>query len=121
MCQCTSEEEFATRAELRSPDPACNPCTCVRRDACIRVRGRREELCVSRPSRGERLSDDEDPRASHGIESLPTDLGGAIKETENSRGIRYTLRDHVFDNFIALKKQEWDDYQLQVTQYEPDK
>jgi len=58
---------------------------------------------------------------SHGIGSLPEDLGLAIKEAENSELMRRALGDHVFSRLIALKKKEWDDYLTQVTQYELDR
>jgi glutamine synthetase len=55
---------------------------------------------------------------AHGIGSLPENLGLAIKETENSELVRRALGNHVFDRFIQLKKKEWDDYRIQVSQYE---
>jgi glutamine synthetase len=45
-------------------------------------------------------------------------LGLAIKETENSELVRRALGNHVFDRFIQLKKKEWDEYRIQVSEYE---
>ncbi|MEA1895143.1 MAG: hypothetical protein U9N36_08085 [Euryarchaeota archaeon] len=42
----------------------------------------------------------------------------AIAETEKSDLVRRALGDRTFERFIALKKQEWDDYRIQVTPYE---
>jgi glutamine synthetase len=55
---------------------------------------------------------------AHGIGSLPENLGLAIKETENSELVRRALGNHVFDRFIQLKKKEWDEYRIQVSEYE---
>jgi glutamine synthetase len=40
---------------------------------------------------------------------------------ENSSLVRKALGDHVFENYIALKKAEWDDYRVQVTPWEFDR
>ena len=32
--------------------------------------------------------------------------------------VRRALGDYIFEQFIAMKKQEWDDYRIQVTPYE---
>ena len=59
-------------------------------------------------------------RKSHGIESLPGNLWEAIQITQDSELVRSTLGDRVFENFIANKKIEWDNYSTQVSQYELD-
>jgi glutamine synthetase len=35
--------------------------------------------------------------------------------------VRRALGDYTFERFIAMKKQEWDDYRIQVTLYEIEK
>jgi glutamine synthetase len=60
-------------------------------------------------------------RKEKGIETLPDSLGSAITITENSLLVRKVLGDHIFPRFIALKKKEWDDYRIQVSEYEIDK
>jgi glutamine synthetase len=37
---------------------------------------------------------------------------------EESQLVRKALGDHVFDSFIKNKKIEWDQYRIQVTEYE---
>ena len=63
----------------------------------------------------------ESERNKVGVDSLPENLGEAIAETQKSDLVRRALGDHVFERFIALKKQEWDDYRIQVTPYEIEK
>ena len=60
-------------------------------------------------------------RKERGIETLPDNLGQAIQITENSAFVKKVLGDHIFPRFIEIKKKEWDDYRIQVTQYELDK
>ncbi|MGH3097345.1 MAG: glutamine synthetase, partial [Streptosporangiales bacterium] len=65
------------------------------------------------------LSDAE--RRALGIEPLPQNLGEAISLMERSELVAETLGEHVFDFFLRNKRQEWHDYQRQVTAYERDR
>jgi glutamine synthetase len=60
-------------------------------------------------------------RSSEGITSLPGSLNDAILLTQGSKLAREALGDHVFEAFIANKKQEWDAYRMNVTQWELDR
>jgi glutamine synthetase len=57
-------------------------------------------------------------RSRRGIGMLPGSLQEAIRLTEQSELVRDALGDHVFENFIANKKIEWNEYRTQVTDYE---
>jgi glutamine synthetase len=63
----------------------------------------------------------EKERRDMGIESLPASLDEALAETEKSDLVRKALGDHVFERFLELKKLEWDEFRIQVTQWEVDK
>jgi glutamine synthetase len=65
------------------------------------------------------LTDSE--RKAKGIETLPDSLGHAISLAENSELVKKILGEHIFPRFITLKKKEWDDYRIQVSQYELNK
>ena len=52
---------------------------------------------------------------------MPDNLGYAVAITEESELVKRTLGDHIFQRFIELKKKEWDNYRIQVSQYELDK
>ena len=60
----------------------------------------------------------EEERREAGIESLPASLGEAIAITEQSELVRETLGDHAFERFLWVKKQEWDEFRIQVSEYE---
>ena len=62
------------------------------------------------------LNDEE--RAERGVKSLPASLGEAIQITEKSELVREALGDHCFERFISIKKKEWDEFRIQVTEYE---
>ena len=56
-----------------------------------------------------------------GIEQLPETLGEAIELTAESELVLRTLGEHMFNRFIEIKRQEWDDYRVQVTPWELDR
>ncbi|MDD1721061.1 MAG: glutamine synthetase family protein [Euryarchaeota archaeon] len=113
--------ELATRAELRSPDPACNPYLAFAVMLACGLEGIEKSYELPDPVEKNIFKMTQQELDDHGIGSLPENLGLAVKETETSEIIRRALGHHVFDRFIELKKKEWDDYRLQVTQYELDR
>lgn len=60
----------------------------------------------------------EEEKKKLGIESLPGSLGEAIEYAEKSELLRDTLGEHIFNQLMALKKAECDEYRIQVTEYE---
>ena len=60
-------------------------------------------------------------RRRQGIEQLPETLGEAIELTAESELVLKTLGEHMFNRFIEIKRQEWEDYRVQVTQWELDR
>jgi len=57
-------------------------------------------------------------RESAGIEMLPGSLGEAIGVAKHSEIVRKALGEHIFPRYIAIKEKEWEDYRIQVTEYE---
>lgn len=114
-------KELATRAELRCPDPACNPYLAFAVMLAAGLKGIEEgyELPGEMTENLYELTEDE--RKERGIQSLPGSLGEAVAETENSELVREVLGDHAFERFVWLKKKEWDEFRIQVTPYELEK
>jgi glutamine synthetase len=114
-------KEKATRMELRSPDPACNPYLTF---AALLLAGREGiERGYELPEPMEKnlyhLSPDE--RRRLGIEQLPETLGEAIEITSESELVLRTLGEHIFNRYVEIKRQEWEDYRVQVTPWELDR
>jgi len=111
-------KEIATRMELRCPDPSGNPYLQFAVMLCAGLKGIEEGYKLTEPMELNlyHLSDEE--RAERGIKSLPSSLGEAIQVMEKSELVRECLGDHSFERFIAIKKQEWDEFRIQVTEYE---
>jgi glutamine synthetase len=111
-------QENATRAEFRSPDPACNPYLtfAVMLHAGLEGIEKGYELPEPMELNLYELTDSE--RAEMGIQTLPESLGQAIVITERSELVRKALGEHVFTRFIGLKKKEWNTYREQVSGWE---
>jgi glutamine synthetase len=60
-------------------------------------------------------------RQRQGIEQLPETLGEAVEIAAGSELVLRTLGEHMFNRFIEIKRREWEDYRVQVTQWELDR
>ncbi|MEA3560678.1 MAG: glutamine synthetase family protein [Candidatus Omnitrophota bacterium] len=110
--------EMATRAEIRSPDPACNPYLAFAALLAAGLEGIERNYILPPPVPHNLYEMSEEKRAKLGIKSLPEDLLDAIRITEKSEFLKRALGDEVFSFFIRNRKEEWDKYKSQVTEYE---
>ncbi len=108
------------RVELRSPDPAANPYLLLALCLAAGLDGIKNKIEPPKAVNSNifELSEKEMKKAK--IESLPSSLHQAIKEMEADPFIREVLGDHVFSKYVEAKRAEWDNYRLQVTQWEID-
>ena len=60
-------------------------------------------------------------RQERGIVALPGTLGEAIEELADSELMRKALGDHIHERYVEIKREEWDDYRIQLTQWELDR
>jgi glutamine synthetase len=110
--------ENATRVEFRSPDPACNPYLAFSVMLVAGLEGIEQEYKLPEPVEENVYKMNEEERKKRGIGTLPASLWEAIQLTEKSELVRKALGDHVFQAFIKNKKIEWDQYRIQVSEYE---
>lgn len=111
----------ATRAELRCPDPACNPYLAFAVMLAAGLKGIEEKYELPDPIEEDIFELSPKTREEMGIEALPGNLGEAIAITEKSELVRDALGDHIFDKFIENKKIEWDRYRVHVSKFELEK
>jgi len=110
--------ENATRAELRCPDPACNPYLTF---ACLLhagLEGIEQGYELPEPMETNLYHLTPEQRRERGIVSLPETLGEAIDELARSELAKKALGPHIFDRYIELKRKEWDEYRVQLTDWE---
>jgi glutamine synthetase len=114
-------KEKATRIELRSPDPACNPYLCFSVMLAAGLKGIQDGLEPPDPIEENVYEMTEKQREAKGIRTLPANLADAIALTEKSALVKEALGDHVFNAFIENKKIEWNQYRIHVSKYEQDR
>jgi len=113
-----SRRGIGTRMELRSPDSACNPYLALAVSMSAGLDGMKQGLTPPAPISDNIYELNEEQRISRNIMSLPGNLGEALQVFQQDELIRKTLGEHVFNRFLAAKKQEWDLYSQQVHEWE---
>jgi glutamine synthetase len=110
--------EQATRAEIRCPDPACNPYLTFASLLHAGLEGIEQGYELPDPMETNLYHLTPEQRRERGITSLPETLGEAIDELSQSELARTALGRHIFDRYVELKRKEWDEYRVQLTEWE---
>jgi glutamine synthetase len=113
--------EQATRAEIRCPDPACNPYLTFATLLHAGLEGIEKGYELEAPMDSNLYHLTSEERKERGIVSLPETLGEAVDELAASELMRRALGEHIWDAYVRLKRKEWDEYRIQLTQWELDR
>ncbi|MDQ2051203.1 type I glutamate--ammonia ligase [Natronolimnohabitans sp. A-GB9] len=111
----------ASRIELRSPDPSCNPYLAIAVMIHAGLDGIERDLECPDPVRENIYEFDEQKREEYGIDTLPSNLGDAIEALEDDEVVYDALGEHVAPKFIEAKSQEFEEYLIDVSQWELDR
>ena len=112
-------KEQATRAELRCPDPSCNPYLTFAAMLHAGLEGIEKgyelpppiEPQPLRPLRG-------GARRRWASTTCPRRSARPIEEMAHSEVVEKALGEHIFTRYVDLKREEWLDYRVQVTPWE---
>ena len=107
-----------TRVELRCPDPTCNPYLEMALCLAAGLDGIKKNMTPPDPVDYNVFELTPAELKREGIDCLPGSLIEAVYEAEADAFIRETIGDHAFDAYIEGKKNEWDEYRTQVTEWE---
>ena len=107
-----------TRIELRSPDSAMNPYLALAACLAAGLDGIKKEMTPPEPISRNVSAMTEEEIKNLGISRLPETLGDAIEEFENDPFLRQVLGKHIYTKYLAAKKEEWDEFRSQVTDWE---
>ena len=110
--------EQATRAEIRCPDPACNPYLTFATLLHAGLEGIEQGYELPDPMETNLYHLTAEQRKERGIVSLPETLGEAVDALSGSELVRKALGPHIFDRYVELKRAEWDEYRVQLTEWE---
>jgi len=109
------------RIEVRCPDPSCNPYLAFSVMLASGLDGIREKKEPPKPVEENLYHFDDEKLRKFYIKTLPGSLGEALEEMEKDKVVGEALGEHVFSKFIEAKKGEWDEYRIQVTEWEKKK
>ena len=109
------------RAELRSPDPSCNPYLAFAVILKAGIDGIKNQINPGEPVSQNIYTMSKEEKKSLGIESLPSTLEEALIELDKDEVVKSALTNHILKNYIEAKREEWEDYRIQVHQWELDR
>lgn len=111
----------ATRLELRSPDPSCNPYLALAATLKAGLDGIKNKIQPPSPVNGNIYNMTDRERQSHNIYSLPGSLYEAVQALQKDDVIKEALGEHCYERYVEAKLIEWNEYKTQVTQWELDR
>ena len=111
----------STRAEVRMPDPSCNPYLALAVMLAAGLDGIEQRLEPAPAIQRNIFKMTVREKRHHRVRELPTDLREALEELGKDDVIAGALGDHVLTHFVAAKKSEWQDYSATIQAWELDR
>lgn len=108
----------STRAELRMPDPSCNPYLALAVMLAAGLDGIEQKLEPPPAIQRNIFRMTVREKRHHRIRELPADLREAVDELEKDPVIAGALGDHVLEHFVEAKRAEWREYSSTVHPWE---
>jgi glutamine synthetase len=108
----------AARAELRCPDPSCNPYLAFAVMLAAGLDGIEKQLEPAPAVDEDVFEFTPKDLAARGIATLPGTLDEALDALSKDEVIRGALGEHVYEAFMRAKRSEWDEYRVQVSDWE---
>lgn len=113
-----ARREVGTRAELRNPDPACNPYLALAVTLKAGLNGIKNKINPGDPLNLNIYHLTAEEKIKHGIRSLPGDLTEALDEMEKDGLVKGVLGANTYEKYLTAKRLECDEYRNQVHQWE---
>lgn len=108
----------ATRIEVRSVDPAANPYLAMSGLLAAGLDGIQNKLDGLSPVKKNLFKMTAKERKRLGIRELPESLGEAIYHFTHSKLMQKTFGEVLCTNLLKLKKSEWRDYKMAISEWE---
>jgi len=113
--------EQSTRAELRCPDPSCNPYLAFAVMLAAGLDGIKRGLKPPAPVEEDVYKLDEARLKELKIDMLPFSIKRAVEELNKDEIVKEALGRHTYERFTRAKLAEFDDYRMQITPWEIEK
>ncbi len=117
----TPGHEQATRVELRCPDPSCNPYLAFATMLRAGLDGIEQQIPAPDPVNEDVYHFTPEDLAKRGIRTLPGTLGEALDEMAGDPLVLDALGDHIPAWYLRARRAEWEEYRIQVSQWELDR
>ncbi|MCX6057644.1 MAG: glutamine synthetase family protein [Chloroflexi bacterium] len=115
----TEGRDKAVRAELRFPDPSCNPYLAFTVMLAAALDGIDRNLTAPKPLNNINLYHlEKTERTKLGVTELPGSLAEALGELEKDEVLKSALGPTLYEAYMRAKLEEWDEFRLRVTDYE---
>ncbi len=112
---------MGTRCEVRMPDPSCNPYLALACMLASGLDGIERGLDSGEPVNKNIFAMSEREKRRLKIKQLPGDLSSALDKLEKDKVLAEALGSHIFEHYLAAKRQEWADYISHVHPWEQDR
>jgi len=109
---------IGTRCELRMPDPSANPYLAVAVQLAAGLDGVERKLVPPDPVNKNIFTMSFRERRRYRIDELPRDLHEALELLERDAVVRDALGPHIYERFLEAKREEWQEYIGQVSEWE---
>ncbi|MDO8754654.1 MAG: glutamine synthetase family protein, partial [Anaerolineales bacterium] len=115
----TEGRDKAVRAELRFPDPSCNPYLAFTVMLAAALDGIDRNLTAPKPLNNINLYHlNKEERTKLGVTELPGSLAESLGELEKDDVLKSALGTMLYEAYMRAKLEEADDFRLRVTDYE---
>ncbi|HEX7003440.1 MAG TPA: type I glutamate--ammonia ligase [Trueperaceae bacterium] len=118
MIRIPARRGVGTRTELRMPDPSCNPYLALAVMLAAGLDGIEKGIIPPPAIQRNIYQMSVRDRRRHKIKELPATLREAVGELRRDAVIRRALGEHVYENFLAAKTREYDEYRIAVHDWE---
>ncbi len=110
----------SARVELRCPDPSANPYLALAVCLAAGLDGIRNKITPPDSVDLNIFTMTQEEKAAKGIKNLPASLKEALELFEKSEFVKSVLGDHTAGKYLEAKNAEWNQYTVQVSQWELD-
>ncbi|MGD2114857.1 MAG: type I glutamate--ammonia ligase [Acidobacteriota bacterium] len=111
---------MSTRCEVRVPDPSCNPYLALAVMLAAGLDGVERGLDPGEPVNKNIFEMSERQKKRLKIRQLPANLSEALDNLEKDSVVKEALGEHILENYLRAKRQEWADYISHVHPWERD-
>jgi glutamine synthetase len=112
---------MSTRCEVRVPDPACNPYLALAVMLASGLDGIERKLDAGEPVNQNIFTMSERQKRRLRIRQLPANLSEALDNLERDPVVKDALGEHILENYLRAKRQEWADYISHVHPWEQER